>query len=99
MAKAGKCGSKAEGGYPCILPEGHNMGHPDLPENHLAARKTRTVIKTVKSEAASFGLKVEITVMREEDTWTSQSAADRPKAADLPADVREALQVWLNTAG
>jgi hypothetical protein len=92
------CGGIAEGGQPCTLPVGHNEGHPDLPENHLAAKKTRTVVKRIKSEAAEFGLKIEITVAREDDVWTTYSAKDRPRASDLPEDVREALQVWLNAA-
>ena len=30
-----RCGAPAVGG-PCVLPEGHNMGRADVPENHQA---------------------------------------------------------------
>ncbi len=33
---ADRCGSPAEGGV-CVLPQGHNIGNLDIPENHQAA--------------------------------------------------------------
>lgn len=91
------CQSYAEGGQPCILPEGHNMGHPDLPENHRAADKKRVRVVTLNSRSGdgTARAKYTIEIVRERDTWTSQSNADLPQASDLPPDIREALEVWL----
>lgn len=99
MPTAEICTGKAEGGFPCSLPAGHNQGHPDIPENHRAKRRIRTRVETVETKAVPGMLTVNIKIVREDDVaWGRRTTSERPLARDLPEDIRELLRVWLDQA-
>ena len=49
-----RCGSTMHG-FECVLPKGHNMGKPDIPENHQATKAWEIFDDEEAAAIANFG--------------------------------------------